>query len=457
MPESIKIGLRANIMPEHARRAESSQGSESAAKSAVESAKTRVSVRSMTAREFAERVLFSTTLEEKLAPPPESLDFGGVGSALAGAPGDPGRPADLALQPPGSRERADFPGAARLRDERDRGVLLHFLANHELLATELMALALLKFPDAPAAFRKGLVRTLCDEQEHTRLYMARMAACGLRLGDLPVNRYFWDAVSTMESPLDYVSRLSLTFEQANLDFARFFGAAFAQAGDAPTAALLDRIYRDEIAHVGYGLKWFRRWKAPGDSEWEAFGKALPFPLSPARAKGAGGFNAEGRRRAGLGDAFIAELRAFQQSRGRTPNVFWFNPCAEASVAAGKPHPMDALERAAQADLALLMIHAARRDDVVAVPQRPGPEFLASLETAGFPLPEILGELDAATLAERKPRAAPAGMGARFGGVPRAAAPRLTLPHGRTRDSAAAGGTCIPAWLRRPAALTDRRR
>ena len=56
------------------------------------------------------------------------------------------------------------------------GRLLHFFANHELLATELMALVLLKFPDAPAAFRKGVLETLKDEQEHTRLYIERMKA-----------------------------------------------------------------------------------------------------------------------------------------------------------------------------------------------------------------------------------------------------------------------------------------
>jgi hypothetical protein len=39
-----------------------------------------------------------------------------------------------------------------------------------------MALVLLKFPAAPAAFRKGVLQTLKDEQEHTRLYLERMKA-----------------------------------------------------------------------------------------------------------------------------------------------------------------------------------------------------------------------------------------------------------------------------------------
>ncbi len=134
-----------------------------------------------------------------------------------------------------------------------------------------MALVLLRFPEAPAAFRKGVLQTLKDEQEHTQLYLHRMKQCGVHFGELPVSGYFWRSVSVMENPMDYVSSLCLTFEQANLDFARHYAKGFAAVGDdATSAGLLDKIYRDEIGHVAYGLKWFRRWKNPTESDWEAF-------------------------------------------------------------------------------------------------------------------------------------------------------------------------------------------
>ena len=60
-------------------------------------------------------------------------------------------------------------------------------------------------------------------------------------GELPVSGYFWRSVASMESPLDYVSRLSLTFEQANLDFCRHFAQGFKTVGDEATAALLDEL------------------------------------------------------------------------------------------------------------------------------------------------------------------------------------------------------------------------
>src|SRR5690606_6535615 len=114
------------------------------------------------------------------------------------------RPVDLELR--SSRKRVPFPRQSELEQAEARGRLLHFFANHELLAAELMALVLLKFPEAPRAFRRGVARTLQEEQEHTRLYLERMQACGVPFGSLPVNDFFWKSIAAMESPLEYVTR-----------------------------------------------------------------------------------------------------------------------------------------------------------------------------------------------------------------------------------------------------------
>jgi hypothetical protein len=111
----------------------------------------------MELRDFAEQVLFATTLDEKLQSPAVVTDER-PGSPLL-TPQAPGRPAELRFKPQGSG-KAVFPSVHRLEREHERGRLLHFFANHELLATELMALALLRFPDAPAAFRRGVWQTL---------------------------------------------------------------------------------------------------------------------------------------------------------------------------------------------------------------------------------------------------------------------------------------------------------
>ena len=99
----------------------------------------------MEMRELAERVLFATTLEEKLRCPSVVTDES-PGSAII-APAMPGRPSELCFKSAAFGEKSEFPGLRQLDKERERGRLLHFFANHELLATELMALVLLRFPD----------------------------------------------------------------------------------------------------------------------------------------------------------------------------------------------------------------------------------------------------------------------------------------------------------------------
>lgn len=342
----------------------------------------------MEIREFAEQVLFGRTLAEKLADPGDVTDLR-PGPAMV-APEMPGRPAELLFKRVigGAKDPAGlFPGTRHLDRGDERGRVLHFFANHELLAVELMALALLRFPEAPPAFRRGLLKTLRDEQEHTRWYMERMRACGVQFGELPVSGHLWRLLAGMETPLDYVSGLPLTFEQANLDFSREYGRAFAAAGDAETAALLERIHRDEIGHVAYGLKWFRRWKDPALDDWQAYERQLQFPLSPSRAKG-GVVQVEGRIAAGLDDRFIAELTVYGRSRGRAPTVHWFNPLAEAGIAFGPGYQPSEIQQTLVEDLSILPLYRAVRDDVVLVSRKPSTPFLTGLVQAGFVVPEF---------------------------------------------------------------------
>jgi len=215
----------------------------------------------MTITQAAEQVLFGKTLEDKLSVASIDLDDTSIGKAIT-TPDAPNRPSELRLSEKGVR--AQFPGVNTLDQDRSRGELLHFLANHELLASELMALVLLKFPDAPAAYRRGVFEAMREEQMHTLMYMRRMKETGLEFGQLPLNSYFWRLVSPMKSPMEFVTKLNLTFEQANLDFSCHYAKLFEQVGDMSTAHVLDKIYRDEIGHVGHGVHWLREWKERQD-------------------------------------------------------------------------------------------------------------------------------------------------------------------------------------------------
>src|SRR4029079_5018404 len=97
----------------------------------------------------------------KRTPPPDDLVLEDAGSPLRLAA--PGRPATLQIVPgPAAR----VPPIAGMRDPAQRVRILHALANHELQAIELFAWALLAFPDAPIAFRRGLVAILAPESWH---------------------------------------------------------------------------------------------------------------------------------------------------------------------------------------------------------------------------------------------------------------------------------------------------
>ena len=174
----------------------------------------------MELRTLAEKVLFSSEVEDKLQTP-DALSDQNPGVARS-APRWPARIPELRL---GSEEKVSFPTMASLDDPVERGRVLHFFANHELLAMELMALALLRFPNAPASFRMGVAQTLIEEQTHMRLYMNRMTELGVAFGELPVSPFFWRCLSGMQTPTDYVVGMSLVFEQANLDFCLHFAKA----------------------------------------------------------------------------------------------------------------------------------------------------------------------------------------------------------------------------------------
>ena len=359
----------------------------------------------MDIRTFAERILFGTTWEDKLIRL-QRFEDSDPGPPLA-TPPCPGRPEGLRLDSWHGRQQVRFADVRRLNSEKDRGLVLHFFANHELLALELMALALLKFPEAPAGFRRGLVQTLADEQEHLRLYRGRMEQVGVEFGEIPVSDFFWTAIAPMERPLDFVARLSLTLEQANLDYSVHYARIYRRLGDEATANILQRIYRDEIGHVKHGLSWFNRWRDPELGEWEAYKRALRMPLSPARAKGIG-FNREGRRQAGLSGRYIDELELFNQSRGRCPTVFWFDPNCEARAAnEGAAFTPAKQPRRLMADFAALPMLLCAADDVVLVARRPSTSFLREMHRAGFAIPEFVeygaGGLQLLALAERKIR------------------------------------------------------
>ena len=261
----------------------------------------------MELREWALRVFGADCLEEKLLAPPgglKALSDEHRGAALAWSP--PPRPAHIQIAPKHVRKKFPTPGSLHREEMRVRS--LHAFANHELMALEMMAWALLAFPDAERSFRKGLAKILVDEQHHFRLYVERLAAMGVQFGDLPVNDHFWRAGADIANPLDWVCAMHLTFEQSNLDHAPYYGRLFREADDVASAELMRQIFEDEIQHVRFGSRWLKHYQPAGTSLFDVFASHCTSINPPERAMGAE-FQEQARRDAGLDDDFIRALRA----------------------------------------------------------------------------------------------------------------------------------------------------
>ena len=289
-------------------------------------------------------------------------------------------------------EEAGFPKLSELRKSQTaRGRLLHYFANHELLAIETMALTLLKFPDAPEEFRQGLFRTLQDEQRHLRSYIDQMNAYGVGLGSVPLNLYFWQSLKAIRTPLEFVAGMSLTFEQANLDFAHEFSVFFEkELGDDRTSTLLREVHDDEVRHVAHGWKWFQRWKNPeAGSDYEAYQEALRFPLTPRRARGTRLFSFESRAQAGLDPDFIREVKIAGGSRGQIPDLWSFNPACEWECSGGRISP--AMTRKIK-DFEPLLAWLGKEEDVILSESKPDMSFLECVHTIRGHLPEWVHEV-----------------------------------------------------------------
>lgn len=353
-----------------------------------------------TISEFAGSILFSPSLETKLASPGcELVDE--PSTRPISPPRFPARVRELSLDPALTPTRQPFPGRAKLSNERARGLVLHFFANHELLALELMALALLKWPNSPAGYRRGILQTMIEEQNHMRLYIDRMKELGVQFGEAPLNGFFWNCMREIETPAEFAATMSMTFEQANIDFALHYERIFASEGDLVSAEIMRRVRVEEIGHVKHGVIWFERWREKSSRLFKEWHDSLRFPITPARAKGLT-FDREGRIMAGLPQDYIDELEVHNQSKGRPPRVFWFNPGCEQEIESPDlnwtpPKPIQDLTR----DYETLMSFLAHKDDIVMVQKAPSVSFLKSLDELGFEIPEFVEHSRIQILQERK--------------------------------------------------------
>jgi uncharacterized ferritin-like protein (DUF455 family) len=252
-----------------------------------------------TVERWAWDFVLATSMEQKLGPPP-------LPELWESAPPErrlnaPGRPPELRVVTKAPKTRGLTTATGRARS-------LHTFFHHELQAAELMAWAVLAFPETPREFRAGLLRIALDEVRHMHLYAGQIERLGHRVGDFAVRDWFWERILPCAAPLSFVATMGLGFESANLEHAVSFAARFRDVGDEEGARVQELVGREEIAHVRFGVHWFDRFASGFD--FERWREALPRPLSPLLMRGRP-LQRDARMRAGFSATFLDRLDAWQ--------------------------------------------------------------------------------------------------------------------------------------------------
>lgn len=228
--------------------------------------------------------------------------------------------ADGLLAPPPRPARPDRPllmspqkvPKRSLGSPDGRIALLHALTHIELNAIDLAFDMALRFEAEIAAedldsleFVQDWFAVGAEEGLHFELLTARLAALGGAYGDLPAHGALWDAAErTADSAIARLAIAPLVLEARGLDVTPDMAGRLRAAGDEPSALILDRIFADEVGHVGCGAKWFARLCARrGQAPAETFEK-----LVTARFRGGlkRPFNTAARAAAGLPAAYYAK-------------------------------------------------------------------------------------------------------------------------------------------------------
>jgi uncharacterized ferritin-like protein (DUF455 family) len=174
----------------------------------------------------------------------------------------------------------------------------------------------LAFPETPRAFRAGLVRLAEEELAHLALYRGHLERLGFAAGAFPVRDWFWERVPSARDPAGFVALQGLGLEGANLEHSARLAAQLQSAGDEDGARILERVGREEIAHVAFAVCWFEHFTG-AELDYDRWREALPEPLTPSLLRGAV-LNLPARRRAGQSAAFLERLALEPPATTRSP-------------------------------------------------------------------------------------------------------------------------------------------
>ena len=247
--------------------------------------------------------------DDKLAATFAAADAFARGALTAGDGDPPVEP----ITPPGrpARPRLVHPRALPRRglgSDAGRAAFVHAIAHIEFNAIDLAWDAVYRFRAMPAGFYADWVAVAADEARHFQLLRARLQALGHDYGDFDAHNGLWEmAEKTADDVLARMALVPRVLEARGLDVTPGMIVRLREGGDHDTVAILERILREEVAHVAAGSRWFR-WccERRGVAPEPTFRDLL---ARYARAVLHGPFNREARSAAGFSDAELDALAA----------------------------------------------------------------------------------------------------------------------------------------------------
>jgi uncharacterized ferritin-like protein (DUF455 family) len=214
----------------------------------------------------------------------------------------PGRPERPRLVPP--RDVA----SRGLGTKEGRAAFVHAIAHIEFNAINLAWDAVYRFRGMPEQFDVDWVGVAADEARHFAMLRERLQQLGYDYGDFDAHNGLWEmAGKTAHSCRERMALVPRVLEARGLDVTPGMIARLRSVGDDATAAILEVILREEVAHVAAGSRWFR-WccKREGIDPDIEFARLVALH---ARGSVRGPFNIDARQAAGFSVAELAALSA----------------------------------------------------------------------------------------------------------------------------------------------------
>ena len=197
----------------------------------------------------------------------------------------------------------------RSTGQKGRVALVHALAHIEFNAIDLAWDMVLRFgPDLKdPRFIFDWISVAQDEALHFQMLCARLHDLGHSYSDLPAHDGLWQAAAkTSHHVLDRLAVIPMFLEARGIDTTPAVVDRLTNAGDQKTAAVLARIYEDEIEHLKTGVHWFE--VICERDGYDPIKKWKTLVHTHLRSGPKGPFNWAGREKAGMDQAYCTEAR-----------------------------------------------------------------------------------------------------------------------------------------------------